>query len=270
MRNSNELARSDWYRKSFNTDYIRIYEYKDDTAIQETDAILTYLRSLQTTASLPNLRILDLACGWGRHAIELARRGHTVTGIDLSRVMLDEAKRRADKANVTVKWLCMDMREIDFRDEFDVAINMFTSFGYFVDETENAKVLEKVFHSLVSGGRFLLDLDNPSYFIRKRQRLEQFRLRRSSGASVESVLKEELLHWKRERRVTYSFLDRRSKKNDIFLRCNLYDYEDIKTLLEQARFKVYPIAWGDFNDSKHPLPRLSEELARLIVAAYRP
>ena len=271
MKNARESATADWYKKSFNQDYMRIYGHKDETAIQETNSILTYLGLPQTAASRQSPRILDVACGWGRHAIELARRGYTVTGVDLSSIMLDEAKKRAKKAEVTIRWLCMDLREMDFVNEFEVAINIFTSFGYFADEAENAKVLRNVFQSLVSGGRFLIDLDNPLYFIRKGQAVERFRLSGSPGVAEESVLKEEFLRWKRERHVTYSFLDRRGKEDDILLRCNLYDYLDIKSLLEQhAGFEMPQAAWGDFNGSVHPVPKLSEDLPRLIVIARKP
>jgi len=271
MKNNLNTIPSDWYKRSFNRDYMRIYAYKDETTTQETTAILTYLNLPHTVPSSSSPRILDTACGWGRHAVELAKRGYRVTGVDLSPVMLEEAEKRAQKAGVTVRWLCMDLRDIDFTNEFDVAINIFTSFGYFKDEEYNVKVLQNVSRSLVSGGRFLLDLDNPEYFIFKKQGRDRFRLPTKTGVAGESILKEEFLHWKRERRVVYSFLDRRRKEDDIILRCYLYDYNDIKNLIEQnTNLKVQPTAWGDFNNLQHPIPKLSEDLPRLIIIACKP
>jgi SAM-dependent methyltransferase len=270
VKNNLNTVPPDWYKRSFNHDYIRIYAYKDETTTQETTAILTYLDLPDTVPASSGPTILDTACGWGRHAIELAKRGYRVTGLDLSPIMLQEAKKRAREAEVAVRWLHMDLRDMHFDNEFDVVINMFTSFGYFDDEKENVKVLQNVSRSLVSGGKFLLDLDNPEYFIKKQGR-DKLRLPTKNRLAGESILKEEFLHWKRERRVAYSFLDRRTKEDDIVLRCYLYDYNDIKSLIEEnTDLKVEPTAWGDFSGLQHPTPKLSEDLPRLIIIARKP
>jgi SAM-dependent methyltransferase len=102
--------------------------------------------------------VLDLACGVGRHSIELARRGYAVTGLDYSEVYLVKARRIARKRRVRVEFLKGDMRSIPFRDRFDAVICMFTSFGFFKKESDHLKVLRGVSRCLRPGGRLLIDV----------------------------------------------------------------------------------------------------------------
>src|SRR5437016_3233995 len=77
------------------------------------------------------MRILDCPCGHGRHSIELARRGHDVTGQDINGFFLDQAKKAAAKAGVRVRWRKADMRRMPASGAFDVVLNLFTALGYF-------------------------------------------------------------------------------------------------------------------------------------------
>jgi SAM-dependent methyltransferase len=114
----------------------------------------------------PGSRILDLACGHGRHAIPLAERGYRVTGQDLSDVFLDRARAAANACGVTVDWVHSDMREIPFVDEFDAVINIFTAFGYFESDAEDERVLHEVHKALRPGGRVLLELMHRDALVR--------------------------------------------------------------------------------------------------------
>ncbi|HYX86935.1 MAG TPA: class I SAM-dependent methyltransferase [Gaiellales bacterium] len=106
-------------------------------------------------------RVLDLACGHGRHSVELARRGCVVTWVDLSEPSLELAATRAAEAGVDVRLELADMRRIGFEGEFDAVINMFTAFGYFADEADDRLVLERVAAALVPRGACLLETINP-------------------------------------------------------------------------------------------------------------
>ncbi len=107
-------------------------------------------------------RILDLGCGYGRHAVYLAKIGFKVTCFDLSSYLLSIASERAEKFGVSdrVEIIMGDMRELKFKDEFDGVYMFFTTFGYFSDK-DNEKVIEGVSRALRSGGKLLLDLWNP-------------------------------------------------------------------------------------------------------------
>jgi SAM-dependent methyltransferase len=111
-------------------------------------------------------RVLDLACGRGRHSVELARRGFRVTGVDLSPRSLGLAREAARAAEAEVELVCCDMREIGYDAEFDAVLNLFTAFGYFEIEHDDCVVLECVARALLPGGAFLLDTLNPLWLAR--------------------------------------------------------------------------------------------------------
>lgn len=103
----------------------------------------------------PGDRVLDLPCGYGRHSAELARRRFDVTGVDLNEDHLNIARQTAKG----VRFIQEDMRKIDFGEEFDAAINMFYSFGFFPSDEENRAVLDRFHRALKPGGRFLMHTD---------------------------------------------------------------------------------------------------------------
>src|SRR5207237_6807952 len=107
----------------------------------------------------PGARVLDLACGHGRHSARLARRGFDVTGLDVSASSLELARETEPAA----EYVEGDMRELPFEDaSFDAAINLFTAFGYFDDEAADQRVLHEVARVLRSGASFLLDTVHPA------------------------------------------------------------------------------------------------------------
>lgn len=114
----------------------------------------------------PGARILDVACGHGRHSVELARRGFEVTGLDLSTPSLKIARESAAQAGLDVTFVERDMRDIGFDSEFDAAINMFTAFGYLETEEDDQKVLEAIARALIEGGLFFIDFVNPLWLFR--------------------------------------------------------------------------------------------------------
>lgn len=102
--------------------------------------------------------VLDLCCGPGRHSIELARRGFTVTGVDRSAFLLDRARERASEAGVAVEWVAEDMRAFRRPAAFPLVCNLYTSFGYFEKEEDDLKVLRNVHASLTDGGVFVMEM----------------------------------------------------------------------------------------------------------------
>jgi len=102
--------------------------------------------------------LLDLCCGPGRHAVEFAKKGLTVTGYDFSGEYLKEAAARAKKHKVRLRLLRGDMRSLKFKDEFDAAVNLFTSFGYFRKFSDDLKTLKGAARALKPGGLLLIDL----------------------------------------------------------------------------------------------------------------
>jgi len=146
---------TEWPVTFFDDEYLRIYrpQMTAERTREETDFVFRALAIAGGDA------VLDLACGHGRHAIEMARRGLVVTGVDLSPRYLELAAEDARAAGVEVKWLARDMRRLEFDREFDGAYSFFTSFGYYGD-AENEDVIERLARALKPGGRLLLDLVN--------------------------------------------------------------------------------------------------------------
>ncbi|MER6997982.1 class I SAM-dependent methyltransferase [Streptomyces sp. NPDC000410] len=112
-------------------------------------------------------RVLDLACGPGVFTVPLARRGYEVTGVDRSPAMLDRARKLSADRGVTADYVRADMREYANPAAFDVVLSMFTSFGYFEDPADNARVLRTVHNSLAPGGTLLLDVAGKELLARK-------------------------------------------------------------------------------------------------------
>ena len=105
-----------------------------------------------------DLKILDAGCGLGRISVELAICGAQVTGVDLIRPFLDAAKESALAENVSVEWVQADIRSFSRPAAFDVAINVYTSFGYCQTIEEDAEILRNIVQSLKPGGYFVLEM----------------------------------------------------------------------------------------------------------------
>ncbi len=104
----------------------------------------------------PGASVLDLACGFGRHALALSALGYRVTGVDINPAFIAEASRKALETKLTARFVCADMREFREHESFDSIMIVYNSFGYFQDPEDDSKVIENCFHSLKPGGRLLI------------------------------------------------------------------------------------------------------------------
>ncbi|HEU0073388.1 MAG TPA: class I SAM-dependent methyltransferase [Dehalococcoidia bacterium] len=150
-----------WYESFFGQDYLDVYGSSFTRQRAETEAGFA-IGVLGLTAGA---EVLDLCCGQGRHAVELAKHGCAVTALDLSQEYLELANEAAREAGVALETVRADMREIPFSDRFDAVVNMFSSFGYLESEAEDARVLEAIRRALKPGGVALLDLLNRDWVV---------------------------------------------------------------------------------------------------------
>jgi SAM-dependent methyltransferase len=121
----------------------------------------------------PGAMVLDLACGTGMQAIEMARRGYNMVALDLSVAMLAIAGEEAQEKDQKINFLHGDMRDLQFGPTFDGVYCIGSSFGYF-DEDSNAKVLRGIHRALKPGGVLLLEVDNRDYVMRSQPNLLWF------------------------------------------------------------------------------------------------
>jgi SAM-dependent methyltransferase len=162
---------TEWFEQWFGEEYHALYPHRDAEdarrAVQLIHAVVPWR---------PGHRILDLACGPGRHAAELERLGGRVVGFDLSRAMLRRGRERTRAALVRG-----DMRALPFRDgSFSLAVNLFTSFGYFLSDDEHRRVVQQVAAALAPGAHFVLDYLNAGQVRRALQLSEQGKRRSGS------------------------------------------------------------------------------------------
>jgi SAM-dependent methyltransferase len=107
---------------------------------------------------LPGAAMLDLCCGPGRHSLEFARRGFRVTGVDRTARYLETARAAATREGLTVEFVQADMRHFHRPAAFDLALNLFSSFGYFEDIADDLRVLRQLHGSLKPGGQVVLEM----------------------------------------------------------------------------------------------------------------
>jgi SAM-dependent methyltransferase len=152
----------DWYKKSFGHTYLELYAHRD-----KQEAFRDIERLIQWLSISRDELLLDLCCGTGRHLIALHEIGFRhIIGLDLSEDLLKFAALELSKAGArNVKLIHEDMRDIPYRNYFGVVLSLFTSFGYFLHDRENRKVIERVSKALKSGGIFVLDYINRDYGI---------------------------------------------------------------------------------------------------------
>ena len=164
---------ADWFEEWFGEDYLRIYDHRDELEAEHAIELIA--------ANLPARNIdavLDLGCGAGRHTRVLFERWWTV-GLELSMALLRVAKREA----AVGPYVRADMRELPFADRsFDLVVNLFTSFGYFDDDREHARVLGCVRDAMRPGATFVIDFLNAAQV---RQALVPYDERVENGITIE-------------------------------------------------------------------------------------
>jgi SAM-dependent methyltransferase len=220
-----------WWEDFFNDDYLRTVRTPSAAQVARQCDFLEYSLGLQKGAT-----ILDVGCGLGLQAVELASRGYLVVGFDLSLPMLSRAADEAQDREIKMNFLHGDMREMTFDGSFDAVICLGTTFGYFDDDT-NRQVLERMKRALKPQGLLLLDTVNRDFVVQGQPNLVWFE---GDGC----VCMEETqfnyissrLHVKR----TVILDDGRQRENEYGIR--LYPLHEIGQLMHQMGFRVVEVS----------------------------
>lgn len=153
----NKQESLNWFESWFDTKYYHIlYKDRNDEEAQLLMDNLTHYLNLPEDA-----KILDLACGKGRHATYLNSLGFDVTGVDLSENSIKEASQFT---NEKLHFKVHDMREM-CKEKYDAIFNLFTSFGYFEDDADNYKTIKAIHNSLTETGFAVIDFMNVDYVL---------------------------------------------------------------------------------------------------------
>jgi SAM-dependent methyltransferase len=199
---------------------------------------------------------LDLGCGPGRHAIPLARRGFAVTAVDLSAFHLARAREYAERAGVALELVQSDMRAFVRPGAFDLAVSIFTSFGYFEDPVDDRRVLDNVRRSLRPGGVLVMDVASKERLARVLH--PPLSERTADGALL--VQRHEIVDdWSRVRNEWTVVRDGGARTFEFFLR--VYSGQELKSLLGAAGFADVKL-YGALDGRPYDL-----QAERLVVVA---
>lgn len=147
------MEQQDWFASWFDTKYYHLL-YKNRNDKEARNFIENLVRNLELK---PNSKVLDLACGKGRHAITLNELGFDVLGVDLSTNSIENAK---EFENDTLHFSVCDMRKCVTEDNFNAVFNLFTSFGYFESRDDNTLVIKSIHKCLSTKGVLVIDFMN--------------------------------------------------------------------------------------------------------------
>lgn len=153
---------SEWFEAFFDQLYYETYRRFQDEERNSREAKFI----VEVLNPPPGGRVLDLGCGYARHAVYLAKWGYHVICYDLSSYLLDRARERVKEYGVEdrIEIVQGDMRALEYDTEIDAAYMFYTTFGYF-SHHENVEVLRRIGRALRPGGTFLVDLPNPARIV---------------------------------------------------------------------------------------------------------
>lgn len=144
----------DWFEsENFWTQYAPIMF--DDARWAEAPTVAQYVKDIAGLGE--GDKILDAGCGLGRISVELAALGLDVTGVDIIQSELDAARESAEAEGVPLTLINHDLRSFQAREQFDCAINLYTSFGYCATIEEDMKILKNIADSVKTGGTFIIE-----------------------------------------------------------------------------------------------------------------
>ena len=238
MKNEKDVP---WYSEE--AGFFGEYYYKTYSDILTGERTQKEVKFIDEILKLPRgAKILDLCCGYGRHSVELAKRGYKVTGQDLNSFFLDKAKELAAKEGVDVKWIKDDMRNINFENEFDAVLSIFTTIGYLGSDEEEQKVFNAVSGALKKGGRYIIDINNRDRSIKHFLTREHFN---HSDGSVE-VMDKKFDHITSSNEETRRLFYPGGIPQEIKYTIRMFTVPELVSMLKDAGLELIE-SYGDFD-----------------------
>jgi SAM-dependent methyltransferase len=249
------VSRDAWYSEVFDELFLRTLP---SNTLHRTRIEVDFLA--RALALEPGRSVLDVACGHGRHALELAERGVDVTGVDLSRVFLERALADAGRRRVEPRLMVGDMRDVDFDSRFDAAFCVGTSFGYFDDRT-NFELVTSMFRALKPGGRLAIETVNRDYVVQNVPRRRWWDIQ-------ELIVMEEVDFDPRTSRLINkrTVVDAGQRPWEQHISVRLYAAHELCSMLAMAGFRLLSLS----GDIAHPGKFFPDLNRSVIVTAQRP
>ncbi|MBI4050800.1 MAG: class I SAM-dependent methyltransferase [Candidatus Doudnabacteria bacterium] len=243
----------DWWKSFFDQNYLEFQETAG--TFKHTKKEVNFL--VKNLPLKKNHKVLDLCCGHGRHSLELAHRGYSVTGLDYSNYELEIARKLAVKKGLKIKLRQGDARNFRFAQKFDVIINMFTAFGHGSEE-DDEDIIKSVSRNVKRRGKFFIDLRNLAWLWRNYRAKDKLIFKNSMR--VEMARRFDFLTGiNHEKRRIYT-----KKGNKLYeSSLRMYSLKEIAGLLSRHGLKVENY-WGSYDG--HPL---GLDTKRMLVLAQK-
>lgn len=242
------MKEQEWFKNWFDSPYYSIlYDHRNDNEAQTfIDNLIHFL--LQNALITENSTWLDTACGTGRHAIYLAKKGFHVTGIDLSPNSIKQAIQNSQNIS-NIQFLVQDIRK-PLNQQFEVVSNLFTSFGYFENDPDNVKVIQNLI--LQSKNLIILDYLNAEHVIKSLVPQEKIQKNGITFYITREIVNQTVVK-------TIYFQDK-STSYTYYEQVKLYTASELVSIFKS--FDTHIIAqWGDYN--------LNSEGNRCILLAQK-
>lgn len=254
---------ANWFKNWFNSQlYLDLYKHRDNKDAKKIVSLITKNISLPKSS-----KVLDLACGNGRHSVLFAKKGYKVTGVDLSEYLIRQARNllKSDysESRSNLEFEIRDMRHISYRNKFDLVVNLFSSFGYFDKDSENFSVIKGISKSLKKNGYFFLDFLNADFLSAN---LVPFDISTRNDYVIIQV-----------RNIKSGFVTKQiffirnsgSKKsapliNNYFEKIRLYSLEDFRKMFKKAGLNIIK-TYGNYRGEKYS----KNKSERLIILAKK-
>lgn len=240
--------KQEWFESWFDSPYYKLlYRHRD-----ETEAAAFIKKLLEEIHLEKGAKILDMPCGNGRHALVMAEMGYDVTGTDLSERNISEALLNTLP---NLHFFEYDMRNQLNSNEFDLVMNLFTSFGYFESEEENRRAMQSLAQSLKQGGVLVIDFFNDNS-LRKNLKSSDF----TAFENIEFFI---------ERKIENNFVVKSIIVKDGNFK---YNFEERVQLLELKDFEQFYSPFGLVTENlygDYQLNPFDENSERLIIIARK-
>lgn len=232
-----------WFETWFDHPYyLDVYRHRDSREALQCVATISAFCRFPPLTSTRKRSVLDIACGNGRHAIEFAKNGFAVTGNDLSPSLLREAQNDATAQQLEIAFTNHDMRTIPLTRQYDLVVQLFTSFGYFDHDADDHRVLANACSLVAEDGWYVLDLINARHL---QKHLQPFSTRQCGTLTVSEQRTLSQRHVKKTIAISAPDAETITFTEQV----RLYETEEINAMLHDAGFRIVQTA-GNYDGSR--------------------